>query len=51
MPGLTTGRTLGTFQVVKVQHGEDPHYPQAGPDERGREVDHLIWKCIWLLLK
>ena len=51
MAGLTTGRTLETSQVVKVQHGEDHHYPQAGPNERGREEDHLIWKFIWLVLK
>ena len=51
MAGLTTGRTLGTSQVVKVQHGEDHHYPQAGPNEGGQEEDHLIRKFIWLLLK
>ena len=51
MAGLTTGRTLGTSQVVKVQHGEDHHYSQAGPNKRGQEEDHLIWKFIWLLLK
>ena len=31
MAGLTTGRILGTSLVVKVQHDEDPHYPQAEP--------------------
>ena len=51
MAGLTTGRTLGPSQVVKVQHGEDHHYPQAGPNERGREEDHLIWTFIWFSLK
>ena len=50
MAGLTTGRTLGTSQVVKVQHGEDHHYSQAGPNKRRQEEDHLIWKFIWLLL-
>ena len=34
MAGLTTVRTLGTSQVVKVQHGEDHHYSQAGPNNR-----------------
>ena len=51
MVGLTTGRTLGTSQEVKMQHCEDHHYPQAGPNERGREENHLICKFIWLLLK
>ena len=51
MAVLTTGRTLGTSQVVKLQHGENHHYPQAGPNERGQEEDHLIWKLICLLLK
>ena len=51
MAGLNTERTLENSQVVKVQLGEEHHYHQAGPNERGQEEYHLIWKFIWLLLK